>query len=953
MRTPKHVRDSIGSAQRSLKALQEALAPPASPLWEKGDPPHDNDAEYEVDKVVDHKIYYRKPRFLVRWVGGAETWEPEENLVNCQEKVDEYLTKKEGMQPANGRNAAPASAPPKLGNTAASEEVTPTKPRGRPLKKRPADIAMPAEPLSEERPPVKRRGRLPKKMTESAVSTSSSEPAQSMDADLPAEDTPARRGRVPQQKNTESDGSPSSSKPAQSMDADLPAEDTPARRGRPPKQKNTKSDVSLSLPTPPQLATAETLSEWGIPTRRTVSVPIPKKAGAAASSSISESDTLQIVSEDLTPARKPGRPPTLKTGKPGRPAKLTNAKSPASLPLAKAPNLDGVEASTAATPVRKPGRAPKNQNAEPAISSPGPDSPQVNVAGASKEITPARKSGRPPKQQAAAALPPIGLESPQLESAETPHSVRSVRKAGRPPESNAAVTPSAASASPQSDSAESPGVDTPARKPTRIKSVKLASFSSISRSPQIDSAETLIEELLPEGSERPPKRKEVKPAGSPSVANFLSQNSKKSGVSMPVTKPAVARSSGLPKQQNGSLAKKATENATLNTLRRSLPNSKPIGMLAHLNGSEGSSPSASESHSMPSKRKATEAATVGDGVSNTATRTRGPPPKRRMTDTAASHAASAIRKNRPSLPANFDAQEASSSAVDASSGVARWSAFLAAAKVKGLEVVNDEDDEGPPDFEWTESIIYRDVPPPSSEFLVSCDCYKGICKDDGTCVHALDDDENSSPYDRRGRVTRPSNVGAIWECNFKCGCKDSCPQRVVQRGRKLPLQIFRCPDVTTADGQMAKKGWGVKTLQRVIKGTFVCQYKGELITTKEGDVRRTAGEDTSYFFGLDFFVDDSIPDEHLFIVDAGRAGNEARFLNHSCDPNLAVYAVHTDNADPLQHALAFFALRDIAKGEELTFSYNGSGFGQEEEDAGGAKACLCATAQCRGILPAT
>ncbi|KAJ3174908.1 hypothetical protein HDU87_006574 [Geranomyces variabilis] len=490
-------------------------------------------------------------------------------------------------------------------------------------------------------------------------------------------------------------------------------------------------------------------------------------------------------------------------------------------------------------------------------------------------------------------------------------------------------------------------MDTPARKP-KVNRVKPASFSSISRSPQVDTAETPIEELLPEHADRPPKRNKVTPAGSPSVAKLVLENSKKPDVSTPATKLVVARS-GLSKQQNGSAAKKATKSAKLDTPRRTVLSSKPIGMLAHLDDSEESSPPASESNLKLIKRKVIDVTTGGDGAPDTPSR---PPPKRRKTETATSHAASAVRQNRPSLPANLAAEAARNSDADASSGLARWTAFLAAARIRDLELVNDEDDEGPPDFEWTESIIYRGVPPPSSEFLVSCDCYKGICKDDGTCVHTLDDDESSSPYDKRGRVTRRPSVGAIWECNFKCGCKDSCPQRVVQRGRRVPLQIFRCPDVTTADGQTVRKGWGVKALGRIARGTFVCQYKGELITAAEGDRRRLAGNDTTYYFGLDFFVDDSIPDDHLFIVDANRAGNEARFLNHSCDPNLAVYAVHTDNADPLQHALAFFALKDIPKGEELTFSYNGSVVVQENQEAGSVRSCLCGSAQCKGILPA-
>jgi [histone H3]-lysine9 N-trimethyltransferase SUV39H len=40
----------------------------------------------------------------------------------------------------------------------------------------------------------------------------------------------------------------------------------------------------------------------------------------------------------------------------------------------------------------------------------------------------------------------------------------------------------------------------------------------------------------------------------------------------------------------------------------------------------------------------------------------------------------------------------------------------------------------------------------------------------------------------------------IYECHSGCACGEDCPNRVVERGRKVPLQIFR-----TDDG----RGWGL------------------------------------------------------------------------------------------------------------------------------------------------
>ncbi|KPJ21627.1 Histone-lysine N-methyltransferase EHMT1 [Papilio machaon] len=56
-------------------------------------------------------------------------------------------------------------------------------------------------------------------------------------------------------------------------------------------------------------------------------------------------------------------------------------------------------------------------------------------------------------------------------------------------------------------------------------------------------------------------------------------------------------------------------------------------------------------------------------------------------------------------------------------------------------------------------------------------------------------------------------------------------------------------------------------------------------------------------------------------VDAAQFGSAARFINHSCRPNLAPVRVFTDVRDLRLPNVALFALRDIAAGEELTFDY--------------------------------
>ncbi|KAL2281313.1 hypothetical protein FJTKL_11732 [Diaporthe vaccinii] len=195
----------------------------------------------------------------------------------------------------------------------------------------------------------------------------------------------------------------------------------------------------------------------------------------------------------------------------------------------------------------------------------------------------------------------------------------------------------------------------------------------------------------------------------------------------------------------------------------------------------------------------------------------------------------------------------------------------------------------------------------------------------------------------------------IYECHEACRCpQEYCPNRVVERGRKVPLQIFR-----TADN----RGWGVRTMRELKRGQFVDCYLGEVITPEEAERRRhnssKAQRKDVYLFGLDKFTDPDSMDPRLvgapLEVDGEFMSGPTRFINHSCKPNLRIFARVGDHADKHIHDLALFAIRDIVKGEELTFDYV-DGQGEIESNARDEKLqeemtrCLCGSEDCRGYL---
>lgn len=130
-------------------------------------------------------------------------------------------------------------------------------------------------------------------------------------------------------------------------------------------------------------------------------------------------------------------------------------------------------------------------------------------------------------------------------------------------------------------------------------------------------------------------------------------------------------------------------------------------------------------------------------------------------------------------------------------------------------------------------------------------------------------------------------------------------------------------------------GLGGFATRRIPKGTRIAEYVGERLTTAEIDRRyaEDAREDGHTFL---FHVGDDL------YIDASRGGNDARFINHSCEPNC--------ESEVEDDRVWIVAREDIEPGEELTYDY-----ALEPEDDPpsvwvSVYACRCGAARCRGTM---
>lgn len=130
-------------------------------------------------------------------------------------------------------------------------------------------------------------------------------------------------------------------------------------------------------------------------------------------------------------------------------------------------------------------------------------------------------------------------------------------------------------------------------------------------------------------------------------------------------------------------------------------------------------------------------------------------------------------------------------------------------------------------------------------------------------------------------------------------------------------------------------GMGAFATRPIRKGTRLIEYVGERIRQSEADAR---------------YDDDAMDHHHTFlftvdkktVIDASFGGNEARFINHSCEPNCEAL---------LEGKHVFIeAIADIESGTELFYDYGLERDEPYQESWKELYGCKCGAATCRGTM---
>lgn len=158
-------------------------------------------------------------------------------------------------------------------------------------------------------------------------------------------------------------------------------------------------------------------------------------------------------------------------------------------------------------------------------------------------------------------------------------------------------------------------------------------------------------------------------------------------------------------------------------------------------------------------------------------------------------------------------------------------------------------------------------------------------------------------------------------------------QALMKPGSTPPAELL--PETYVKVRHSSVHGNGVFAARKIPAGARIIEYQGKRITEKQANKR--FGLDPENPFHTFFFSLDSGK-----LIDGGDEGNDARWINHSCEPNC--------EAQEEKGRVYIHALRDIARGEELNYDYGLVIDDKLTKQMKKDYECRCGSPSCRGTM---
>ncbi|XP_010468534.1 PREDICTED: putative inactive histone-lysine N-methyltransferase family member SUVH10 [Camelina sativa] len=263
-----------------------------------------------------------------------------------------------------------------------------------------------------------------------------------------------------------------------------------------------------------------------------------------------------------------------------------------------------------------------------------------------------------------------------------------------------------------------------------------------------------------------------------------------------------------------------------------------------------------------------------------------------------------------------------------------------------VSVVNEVDEEknGPALFTYVTSLKHAVIN--IQPVVDRCTCRQGSCgaSRSGSCA-CVQRNVGGLPYVENALETRGPMV---FECGGSCACSKKCKNKMIQTGLNFSFEVFKTRYC----------GWGLRSWDPIRAGSFICEFAGDMIIAKGGEEEDDYVFDTSRVYnsfkwnyepelvGEDASnkVSEAIRVNLSLVISANKSGNVARFMNHSCSPNVFWQPIAREQNGLWCMYIGFFAMKHIPPLTELRYDYGASpGVGQK-------KRCLCRSKKCCGLF---